>query len=163
VLPVTLLDNPTKAAVFDTCYIHRNNKGGVKMCSKSEANQAAQGYTLEGTPVAGRTRDFHHAIPAAGASCHSQWSEVVRKKSHLMSLGHCERTVWKQLFTPKGLILKHCEGGHSRLLLLVPYNAHSTDWMKASKGARGLIIFLPLPVITKQPYCIMSVPNISKN
>lgn len=52
-----------------------------KVGSTSEANQAAWAYTLERTPVAGRTRDFHHAVPAAGPSCHSQRSELGRKKS----------------------------------------------------------------------------------
>lgn len=88
------------------------------------------------------------------------WS---KEKAFEMSLGQRERTVWKQIFTPEGLILKRCEGGHSRFLLLVSYKAHSIDWMKASKGVRGLIISVPLSVITKHPYCITSVPNISKN
>lgn len=80
-----------------------------------------------------------------------------------MSLGHCERTVWKQVFTPEELILKDCESGHNRSLLLVPYKAHTIDWMKARKGATGLIISVPLSVIIKHPYCITSVPNNSKN
>lgn len=88
------------------------------MRSKSEANQTAWTYTLQRTPVAGGTGNFHHAAAAEGPSSHSQWSELARKKVQ-MSLGHCERTVWKQLFTPEGVIVKHYEGGHSRFLLLL--------------------------------------------
>lgn len=95
------------------------------------------------------------AIPNA-----QKWSG---KPAFQLSLGHREKIEWKQLFALEGLILEHFEAVHSRFLLLVPCKAHSRDWMKAREGARGLIISIFLSVITNHPYCITSVPNISKN
>lgn len=136
-------------------------RAGWKVCSKNKANQAAWGYTLERTPVTGWTGNFHLAVPAASPSCHSQWSELMRRifldVTGELWVDCMETSVYCKQSNPE-MLWGAISGSHC---LSVIRTTLLTGWKPEKEPEDHL--FLLLSVIDEHPYCILSDPNISKN